>query len=110
MYILIFSSICLNFVDLKDITKDKAAGFRTMPVELGEKQARFVIGTAFLVSYLSIPWLFLDKILFIPALLLGLIQFYFIKRKSFQEELVFATYLASLVCLLGWLNFFRFLN
>lgn len=110
MYILIFFSICLNFVDIKDISQDRVADLRTMPVELGEKQAKFVIGVAFLVSYLSIPWLFLNKILFIPALLLGLVQFYFINRKAFREELVFATYLASLVCLLGWLNFFRFLN
>lgn len=107
MYILVFFSISLNFVDIKDYALDKASGFKTIPVEMGEKQAKFIIGIAFLVSYLSIPWLFLDRMLFIPALLLGLVQFYLINRKNFREQLVFATYLASLICLLGRLNFFR---
>ncbi|HOX53830.1 MAG: UbiA family prenyltransferase [Candidatus Omnitrophica bacterium] len=110
MYLLVFFSISLSFVDIKDYAQDKASSFETVPVTLGEKHAKFIIGVSFLVSYLAIPWLFLNKMLFFPFLALGLVQFYLINRKNFREEPVFAVYLSSLICLLVWMNSFRFLN
>jgi len=107
LYLLVFFTIGLNFVDLKDCAADRDAGIKTVPVELGEKRARFVIGFTFLVAYLVMPFLLLDKLLLVPALLFGLMQFYTINHKNYQEKFVFMTYLISLICLLVWLNFFK---
>ena len=107
LYFLVFITLCLNFVDLKDYSFDKETGLITLPVELGEERARFLIGFSFVISYIATPWLFLEKMMFFPAAILGLAQFYLINRKKYKEEHVFLTHILSLIALLIWLNFFR---
>jgi 4-hydroxybenzoate polyprenyltransferase len=109
LYFLVFFTACLNFADLKDYSVDKKAGIKTLPVILGEKMAKFVVGSFWFISYLLIPWLFLAKILFIPSLCLGALQFYLINRKNYQEQYVFLAHLAGLIGLLVWLNSFQIL-
>jgi len=105
LYILLFMPICLNVMDIKDCSSDKNAGIKTLPAELGEKKAKLLIGLVFLATYLAIPWLFLNKLLFLPSLLFGLMQAYLINHKKFRQEFVFLTHLISLSLLLVWLNF-----
>jgi len=105
LYFLIFFTVCLNFVDIKDYANDLASGLKTLPVIWGEKLSKLFIGLFFLISYFLIPWLFLEKILFFPSLCLGILQFYLINRKKYQEKYVFLVLLISLIGLLVWLNF-----
>jgi hypothetical protein len=107
IFFLVFFTLCMNFMDIKDYITDKKTGLRTLPVEFGEKRAKFLIGFTVLITYIAAPWLFLEKMLLLPALILGLLQFYLINRKNYKETYVFLVYLLSLVAILLWLNFFR---
>jgi len=105
LYFLIFFTAVLNFIDLKDYSGDKIAKIKTLPVIWGEKKAKLIIGIFFLFSYLLIPFVLVEKKLILPALGLGIIQFYLINRKKYQEKWVLLVYLLSLLGLLIWLSY-----
>ena len=106
LYFLIFLTAATNFIDLKDYAGDKAGSIRTIPVAFGEKKAKIIIGIFIFLSYLVIPWVFLDIWLFWLALPLGALQFFIVNRKDYRESLVLRVYLFSLLGLLLWLKFF----
>jgi len=90
--------LAMNFIDLKDYEGDKRGGIKTLPILLGLPLSKFLIGGAFLFLYTVAGALIGGYISFI-AVGLGLLQFYFINRKKYQEKYVFALYLPSLVAL-----------
>ncbi|MFC1704497.1 UbiA family prenyltransferase [Candidatus Omnitrophota bacterium] len=101
-YILVFVTGCLNYIDI-----GATAGVKTMPDILGVKYAKWFIGFIFFLSYLLIPLLFLEKELLPPCAAFGTLMFALMIRKHFRKDLIFLTYLASLISLLVWLNFVR---
>lgn len=81
-----------NFIDIKDYAGDKHANIRTLPVVLGQKNAKIVIGAFFLVVYPSFFIIFIShnyKIFWFWIFLsLGAIQFYVINRKQYKDSTV----------------------
>jgi len=96
---LIGFTLALNFIDLKDFASDKRAGIRTLPVLLGLKKAKTVVGLFFIVAYVSFTSIIAEFWAFPLLLLLGLAQFALIKRKNYRERPVLALYLLSMASL-----------
>ena len=88
--------LAMNFIDLKDYEGDKQEGVNTLPVLLGLRMSKFIIGGAFFFLYAAVGVL-LGGSAFFAAGLLGVLQFYFITQKEYREEYVFAVYLSSLI-------------
>lgn len=86
----------INFIDLKDFEGDKQSGIKTLPVLFGLKKAKVVIGIFFIICYLSIYQIIRDIHLIIPLFFIGILQFYLINKKKYNEKYVFLTYLLSL--------------
>tara|TARA_Y100000034_G_C6889291_1_gene408840 strand:- start:50 stop:2443 length:2394 start_codon:yes stop_codon:yes gene_type:complete len=102
-FFLIFITAAFNFIDLKDYEGDKKAGIKTIPVLLGLKKSKTLIGIFFLILYISI-YFFLNNIyLLIPLTTLGIMQFYFINRTKYNEKPISIIYLVSLIFLLIYL-------
>lgn len=103
-YFLIFITLCLNFIDLKDYEGDKATGILTLPVILGMKKAKLLTGIFFLITYPIMALVFADLRLFAPGLLLGALQFFLINTGNYREKPVLLTHLAGLLLLLIYLT------
>jgi 4-hydroxybenzoate polyprenyltransferase len=107
-YFLIFAALALNFIDLKDIEGDKAAGILTIPVVFGEKKAKIIIGLFFIAAYLAAGIIVAAKLnlhsilaVILIAAGIGLKQFFFLNdKKGYKENRVLLTYLASLILFL----------
>jgi|GEM_PF-1496762 len=106
LYFLIFVTACLNILDLDgeriELFQNKTAGslLKLFP----EKKVKFIAAALFLVAYTILPLIILDKLLVIPCLLLGSIQFYLINKQKANLKLVFNIYLASIILLIFWLS------
>ena len=103
IFILVPLSLAANFIDLKDIAGDKATGIATLPVLLGERNARLLIALATLGTYLmggillNVAWAY--------PLNAGaaLLHIYLLYRKPYNEKLIFPLLLASLAGLVIFL-------
>lgn len=97
-------TLAANFIDLKDVAGDKAAGVNTLPVVIGMQPAQYFCGLAFFLSYLSM-WLILPiSQFFLGCLFAGAaIQFYLLTRRQYNEAPVLFFYIASLLFLLAFL-------
>lgn len=84
-----------NFIDLKDYEGDKAAGIKTLPVLLGLKRARVVIGVFFAFPYLYVGYIKPD--LFWISLLFCINNFLVINSSKYREKKLFAYFLSSIV-------------
>jgi 4-hydroxybenzoate polyprenyltransferase len=100
LFFLVFVTAAANFIDIKDYAGDKKAGVKTLPVVLGLKKSKFVCGIAFLLAYLAAPMFFQRPDLLLLAAILGIIQFWVVNRKKYDERPVFLIYLFSLGLLL----------
>ncbi|MBL0016304.1 MAG: UbiA family prenyltransferase [Bacteroidetes bacterium] len=96
VFILVPLSLAANFIDLKDIAGDKATGVATLPVLLGERNARLVIALATLATYVM-GGILLDVVWPYPLNAgAALLHIYFLYRKPYNEKLIFPLLLASL--------------
>lgn len=96
IFILVPLSLAANFIDLKDIAGDKATGIATLPVLLGERNARFLIALATLGTYL-IGGILLNVAWAYPLNAgAALLHIYLVYRKPYNEKLIFPLLLASL--------------
>jgi 1,4-dihydroxy-2-naphthoate octaprenyltransferase len=94
-FILIFiilsaMTVAANVIDLKDIKGDQAGKINTLPILLGEKQAKHMIGLAYIILFSGFicvvsNWYWL--VVFTGA---GLIQFYLVNKKNYREWQVIA--------------------
>lgn len=97
---LVFLMICLgeSVKDLKDVEGDRADGVSTLPVLMGMKDARLMIGCLVAIGYLLTP-LFLVPQYAYPALtvfafLFGGISFWYINQPNARERYIFLLYFA----------------
>lgn len=99
----LFLTASINFIDIKDYKGDKEIGIRTLPVVLGLKKSKILIGISFLLSYVFLG--FLTGTVYLSAIWLffGLLQFTLINKKEYKEKYVLLTYLLSLLVLLAFL-------
>lgn len=95
----------MNFIDIKDYEGDKSVGIKTLPVLMGLKNSKILIGLFFLLTFLSAYFIFSELILLLPLALFGMMELYFVTREDYREEYVFTIYLIGLVALLGLLIF-----
>jgi 4-hydroxybenzoate polyprenyltransferase len=99
-YYLFGITAAANFIDLKDYEGDKSAGVKTLPVILGMKNSKIIIGLFFVAIYLSFYFLLREKTDFagfVVFLLAGLLQFFLVNRKNYNEKPVFYVILLSLI-------------
>jgi 4-hydroxybenzoate polyprenyltransferase len=96
----------VNFIDLKDYAGDKQAGIKTLPVIFGLAGSKKIIGVFFLIAYLSVYFMFRNVYLLAPLAGLGILQFFLINRKNYDERPVFIVYLFSIVALITYLIIF----
>ncbi len=101
---LIGFTLSINFIDMKDIKGDSTAGIVTLPVLLGHKKAALIIGVAFFLTYLSFYFL-VKNIVILPFLIsIGVLQFFCINKKNYDERWVFLIYISSMISLVLWLK------
>ena len=97
-YILIFYTLAINFIDIKDYEGDKKAGIKTLPVILGLKNSKIIIGLFFLSAYIAAYFFFNLSSYFLPILcVLGIIQYLLINKKNYLEKPIFIVYLITLM-------------
>ena len=102
-FFLIFFTIAINFIDIKDYEGDKKAGIKTLPVILGLKKSKFIIGIFFLLTYLAVYFL-INNLYLIPVLFIfGITEFLLISRKNYNEKPVFFVYLLTLFLVIIYL-------
>ena len=70
-------TLAANFIDLKDVKGDKAAGIMTLPVLIGEKNAKRIIGTAFFLVMAAFYFV-LPKSRLLPIVVLDGVLFYYV--------------------------------
>lgn len=104
-FFLIGFTAVLNFIDIKDYEGDKQESIKTLPVVLGLKKSKMLIGLFFLILYPCAYFLLKEVYLLIPLTILGIIQFLLINRKNYKEKPIFIIYLISIFALIGYLWF-----
>lgn len=89
LFILIPVSLMANFVDLKDTVGDKAAGIKTLPVLLGESNAKRLIALFTISAYVWVYFYF--NTLWIALLLIATcsVHVFLLFRKPYQEKPLF---------------------
>ncbi len=94
-------TLAANFIDLKDLAGDKAAGIQTLPVVIGMRQAQYVCGMAFFLSYLAMALILPGGHFFLGCLIVGgAMQFYWLTRKTYHEQPILVFHIASLLFLI----------
>ena len=103
-FILVPLSLSANFVDLKDTAGDQAQGVATLPVLLGEANARHLIAAATFATYLM-GAILLDLSWAYPLnVVMAGLHVYFLYRKPYDERWVFLILIGAL----GGLDLFLF--
>ncbi len=103
-YFIIFVTLAMNLIDLKDFEGDKQAGIKTLPVIFGARKAKIATGIFLLTAYCALALVLLDLRILLPAAILGVIQVILINRKAFREKWVLLTHLAGMIALFFYLN------
>ena len=100
---LIGFTLALSFIDIKDFASDKKAGVKTLPVLIGLKKSKTVIGLAFVATYVSFASIVVELWAISLLFCLGLTQLVLIKRKGYKEKPVLVLYLLSIIVLIFYL-------
>lgn len=95
--LLIGFTLTANVIDIKDYEGDKAGGITTLPGVLGLRLSRLLIGIAFLLTYVSFAFLLNSSYYFFIFFAVGLVQFFLVNKKVYQESQVFMFNLLSLI-------------
>lgn len=99
-FMLVALTACINFIDIKDHDGDKAEGIRTLPVLLGMRGSRLLIGSFFLLAYALFPRAAGHPETIVEAVFFGIASFLAINVGTYRERNVFIVYLTSVVLFL----------
>ncbi|MGM5482034.1 MAG: UbiA family prenyltransferase [Nanobdellota archaeon] len=91
-------TLVINFIDIKDYKGDKQQGILTLPVILGLRNSKILIGIFFVAVYPMVY--FISPELLYAALVAGFIHFYLINKKKYNETHVFIFYLLTILLFL----------
>jgi len=98
--LLIIYLLAENVKNLKDIEGDCLAGIKTLPVLLGKKRGKLLVGVmVFGASLLAPVIFFLNWLTFLTAAIFGAILFLLINRQQYSETPVFLVYFIFAVAL-----------
>ncbi len=103
LFLFLSLTACINFIDIKDINGDRKEGIKTIPVLIGLKKSKILIGFFFLISYALFPYFMNYPDILLPSFLFGLAIFVAINLKNYKEHRVFTIYLSSFVALLFYI-------
>jgi 4-hydroxybenzoate polyprenyltransferase len=95
-YILIFFTLAINFIDIKDYSGDKKCGIKTLPVLLGLEKSKKVISIFVFIAFAAYPVLSGIYWLLPFSVLLGIIEIFLVNKKDYREWKVFCIYLFAL--------------
>lgn len=102
VFLLIGFTLAINFIDIKDYEGDKKAGIKTLPVLIGLKNSKFLIGIFFLICYLFfLPFILNNILILMIMFFIGTTIFFLINTKNYHEKNVFILYLISLLIILA---------
>lgn len=105
VFLLIASMTLLtNVRDLKDIEGDREAGINTLPVLLGDRRARRVMGILSCGAYILVPLCIPVSNLWIPSLIAGALSWHVLEQGR-TERAIFSVYFAYLAVLVTVLYF-----
>jgi 4-hydroxybenzoate polyprenyltransferase len=94
--VFIVFSLSSSVKDLKDIEGDKQTGVVTLPVLLGEENGRKLIAVLVFLSYCFVPYFlilaFHKTYAIVLSLGFGLINLFYIRKKSAKEKIIFFIY------------------
>ncbi len=92
-----------NAIDIKDYEGDKANGIPTLPVLLGQRDAKIIIALCSFTTYLLVPLLLRNVFLLPAAAVLGTVQMALILKKNYRDAHVFTGSAVALGMLLLYL-------
>ncbi len=101
MALLVVGSVGLaaNLIDIKDEAGDRAAGIKTLPVLIGGRRARFLIGVLFVFACAGAAIGLRDMSLVAPSLGVGVLGLLALTRHRYSEMAFFRVYLVGLTAL-----------
>ena len=79
-------TIAANFIDLKDTEGDKSDHIKTLPVLIGQRQAQFVVAASLMFVFALLPQSFSNSFPKWPFYAIGVIQFFLIVRRRYDER------------------------
>ncbi|MFC1640954.1 UbiA prenyltransferase family protein [Patescibacteria group bacterium] len=95
--IIIVATLVINAKDIKDYEGDRKFHVHTIPTMFGEKRGKLIISLLYIISYLVVPIILLQRQLIITAVLFGVLSYFAINAKKTNEILVAAIYTAFLI-------------
>ncbi len=104
LFFMVFMTAALNFIDIKDYEGDKRAGIKTLPVILGQKEAKLLISFFVAASYAFLLLIFPDYHLSPVAAALGTSQVVFINKNPYREKPIFLIYFLTILFILLYLS------
>jgi 4-hydroxybenzoate polyprenyltransferase len=102
IYLFCFT-IAANLIDLKDIKGDISNGINTLPIIVGEKNAKMMIGFAAFLNSLAYYFLMPSLLNFILFFLSGTILYYVINKEPYHEKNILIVTNLSLILLISYL-------
>ncbi len=84
IFLLVVYIILIPIKDLKDIEGDKKNHISTIPILLGEDNARFVFGIALFISYIGSVLVLNEKKLWFSAIIFGSINYWLLNNKKIK--------------------------
>lgn len=103
VYSLFILPNAIQFIDIKDAVGDKNANILTLPILIGLKRSKQLIGLFFIITYTSTYFISKNFLLTIFAFITGIIQYYLINKKNYNEKIIFNTYLISVIIFIIYL-------
>ncbi len=98
---IILFTVVSNIRDIKDVEGDSVAGMYTLPVLLGVKRTKMLLGGAMLVPLLISPWYFGSSLLTAPAILVSFLSWRFINAENYKEWKIFVLYILYFILIIG---------
>lgn len=87
-----------NVKNIKDIEGDRKEGIKTLPVLLGEKLGKLIVGFCLFFGALLVPFIFyLNLYTFWLAIFFGLILFFLTNKQNFKEKYIFLAYFVYII-------------
>jgi 4-hydroxybenzoate polyprenyltransferase len=99
LLVLVIFTLAGTIKDLKDFEGDKKTGIKTLPVLLGKHRGKIVTAFFVLLSYILIAPIIRMPILFIPAIVFGILSMFIILKKKRSEKPIFVLYFAFIIIL-----------
>jgi 4-hydroxybenzoate polyprenyltransferase len=85
IYLLGFT-LAANFIDLKDIKGDKANGIKTLPLLIGERPAKLLIGSSLFFIALAFYFVFTNPLPWYCYAGSAVLYFYLINKSNYRDR------------------------